>query len=290
MRPLPLHGPLLPRADRAATIRIFRRLPSLFSLANCLHFQPLLVTSAADHRSGRLQSRPGLYVKGVGFGDVDMEAAESLFRCLEQVADPRKARGVRHPFQAIPRLTLPGLVCGQTTMAHIALFARLRWPVLKESPVFARGHPPRAASISRILAGVSYEELQGALSGWAARVAADQEMQAPVDGKRARQSGDAPDNPLVMVNVPAHRPEAVPGPVTGAGETVRTRGAAGPTGPVVLKLSMPEAADHERPVCRAGTVPGHSGPRTGLPGAGQGEPARSAGGIGRGGRRGTGGD
>ena len=49
-----------------------------------------------------------------------MEAAESLFECLEQVPDPRMVRGVRHPFQAILRLTLLGLVCGQTTMAHIA--------------------------------------------------------------------------------------------------------------------------------------------------------------------------
>ena len=32
-----------------------------------------------------------------------MEAAESLFGWLEQVADPRRARGVRHSFQAIPR-------------------------------------------------------------------------------------------------------------------------------------------------------------------------------------------
>ena len=53
-----------------------------------------------------------------------METAESLFKCLEQVPDLRKARGVRHPFQAILRLTLLGLVCGQTTMAHIALLAR----------------------------------------------------------------------------------------------------------------------------------------------------------------------
>ena len=43
-----------------------------------------------------------------------MEAADSLFECLEQVPDPRRARGVRHPFQAILRLTLLGLVCGQT--------------------------------------------------------------------------------------------------------------------------------------------------------------------------------
>ena len=33
---------------------------------------------------------------------------------------------------------------------------------------------------------------------------ADQEVNAPVDGKRARQSGDANGNPPVMVNVLAH--------------------------------------------------------------------------------------
>ena len=60
-------------------------------------------------------------------------AKESLFKCLEQVPDPMDGqRLVRHPFQAILRLTLLGLVCGQTTMAHIALFARMNWPALKE--------------------------------------------------------------------------------------------------------------------------------------------------------------
>ena len=133
-----------------------------------------------------------------------MEAAESLFSCLEQVPDPRRARGVRHPFQAILRLTLLGLVCGQTTMAHIALFARMHWPVLKEPLGFVRDHPPHATTISRTLAGVPGEQLQGALSGWVARVVADQEVNASVDGKWAKQSEDASGNPLVMVNVLAH--------------------------------------------------------------------------------------
>ena len=84
-----------------------------------------------------------------------MEAAESLFGCLKLVPDPRRARGVRHPFQAILRLTLLGLVCGLTTMAHIALFARMHWPVLKEPLGFVRDHPPHATTISRALAGVS---------------------------------------------------------------------------------------------------------------------------------------
>ena len=82
-----------------------------------------------------------------------MEAAESLFECLEQAPDPRRARGVRHPFQAILRLTLLG---------HIALFARLHWPALKEPLGFVRDHPPHATTISRTLSGVSHEQLQGA--------------------------------------------------------------------------------------------------------------------------------
>lgn len=133
-----------------------------------------------------------------------MESTESLFKCLEQVADPRKARGVRHPFQAILRLTLLGLVCGQTNMAHIALFAKMHWPVLKEPLGFVRDHPPHATTISRTLAGVPYEQLQGAMTGWVARVVVDQEVNASVDGKWAKQSEDAKGNPLVMVNVLAH--------------------------------------------------------------------------------------
>ena len=91
-----------------------------------------------------------------------MEAAESLFKCLEQVPDAKKARGVRRPVRAIPRLTLLGLVCGQTTMAHIAIFARMNWSALEEPLGFLRDHSPHASTISRILAGVPYELLQGA--------------------------------------------------------------------------------------------------------------------------------
>ena len=88
-------------------------------------------------------------------------------------------------------------------MSHIALFARMHWPALKEPLSFLRNHPPHATTISRTLAGVPYEQLQGALTGWVARVVADQEVNASVDGKWAKQSEDANGNPLVMVNVPA---------------------------------------------------------------------------------------
>ena len=89
-------------------------------------------------------------------------------------------------------------------MAHIALFARMHWPVLKEPLGFHRDHPPHATTISRTLAGVPYEQLQGVLTGWVARVVGEQKLNASVDGKWAKQLEDAGGNPLMMVNVLAH--------------------------------------------------------------------------------------
>ena len=66
------------------------------------------------------------------------------------------------------------------------------------------GPSPHATTISRTLAGVPYEQLQGSLTEWVARVVADQELNASVDGKWAKQSKDAQGNPLMMVNVLAH--------------------------------------------------------------------------------------
>ena len=80
----------------------------------------------------------------------------------------------------------------------------MNWPALKEPLGFVRDHPPHATTISRTLAGVRCEELQGALTGWVARVVSEKEMYASVDGKWAKQSEDASGNPLVMVNVLAH--------------------------------------------------------------------------------------
>ena len=76
--------------------------------------------------------------------------------------------------------------------------------MLKEPLGFVRDHPPHATTISRTLAGVSYEQLQGALTGWVARVVAEQEVNASVDGKWAKQSEGSHGNPLVMVNVLAN--------------------------------------------------------------------------------------
>ena len=52
--------------------------------------------------------------------------------------------------------------------------------------------------------GSRMSSCRGPLTEWVARVVADQELNASVDGKWAKQSKDAQGNPLMMVNVLAH--------------------------------------------------------------------------------------
>ena len=132
------------------------------------------------------------------------KATEPLFECLEGIKDPRDARGIRHPFQSILRLTVLGLVSGQTTMAHIALFGEKQWGKLKEPLGFTRDRPPHATTISRTLAGISFNELQEAFTKWVQGIVKEKSMNASVDGKWAKQSEDEEGNPLAMVNVFAH--------------------------------------------------------------------------------------
>ena len=153
-------------------------------------------------------------------------AAQSLFHCLEQIPDPRQARGVRHPFQAILRLTLLGLVSGQTTMAHIAWYGRLHWETLRSAfggLGFVRDQAPHATTRSRTLAGVPLAgvplaQLQQAVSDWVAGLASDQARSAAVDGKWAKQSTRIFDQSRGRQSVgdgerAGSRPEIVPGPV-----------------------------------------------------------------------------
>ena len=111
-------------------------------------------------------------------------AAESLFKAWNRY--PRKARGVRHPFQAILRLTLLGLVSGQT-MAHIALFGQLHWQTLKEPLGFIRDRAPHATTISRALAGVPFSNCT-ALIGWVEGMVEDRRIPVEGLGRRRRES------------------------------------------------------------------------------------------------------
>lgn len=122
---------------------------------------------------------------------------------FSQISDPRKARGVRHPFSGIVSLVFLGLLARITEMAVVVRWAEANWEELKEPLGFTRKAPPCASTISRALAGLSLDEFRVAFASWLNTALADQEGRwtAAVDGKTCRQGLDANGSPVQMLNV-----------------------------------------------------------------------------------------
>jgi len=129
----------------------------------------------------------------------------SLLDAFAQVNDPRKPRGVRHPFTPILALAFLGLLCRQTDFACLQRWAADHWGVLKGALGFTREEPPHATTLSRALAGFSLEQFRGAFARWLVTLPqAAAAVTAAVDGKTSKQGHDAQGDPVHMLNVFAH--------------------------------------------------------------------------------------
>ena len=140
-----------------------------------------------------------------------MLATTSLLEVFSRLDDPRKARGVRHPFAGIIALTLLGMLARIREMEVLVRWASVHWDCLKEPLGFDRDEPPCATTISRTLAKCSVDEFQTALNEWLRHHVVEGEGVLAVDGKTSRQGIDSDGNPLHMLNAFVHDVQAVVG-------------------------------------------------------------------------------
>jgi hypothetical protein len=126
--------------------------------------------------------------------------ATTLLEAFGRLEDPRKARGVRHPFAGMVVLTLLGMLARIREMEVLVRWATVNWARLREPLGFDRDEPPCATTFSRTLA-----KCRGAVA---------------VDGKTAKQAVDDDGDPLHMLNAFVHDLQAVVGQwSTGAEKT-----------------------------------------------------------------------
>src|SRR3954463_5984454 len=85
---------------------------------------------------------------------------------FSQIDDPRKRRGVRHPYSSLLALTFLGLLCRQTDLASIQRGAKDHWRTLKDGLGFTRPKPPHATTISRAVARCSLEQFRDVFARW----------------------------------------------------------------------------------------------------------------------------
>jgi len=161
----------------------------------------------------------------------------SLFDALSQIDDPRKARGVRHPYTSLLALTFLGLLCRQTDMAGLQRWAEDHWQTLKGPLGFTRKKPPHATTISRAVAAFSLGQFRDAFARWVTSLSrAPEAVTVAVDGKTSKQGHDAHGDPVHMLNVFAHELNLCLAqfPVTGGK----------PTEPQALKHALKELLGH----------------------------------------------
>jgi hypothetical protein len=160
----------------------------------------------------------------------------SLLDAFAQVDDPRKPRGIRHPFTSMLALAFLGLLCRQTDFASLQRWAADHWGVLKNALGFTRKKPPHATTISRALARFSLEQFRAAFAQWLVTLPQATAVTVAVDGKTSKQGHDAQGDPVHMLNVFAHELGLCLAqfPVTDGK----------PTEPQALKAAMAELLDH----------------------------------------------
>jgi hypothetical protein len=130
-------------------------------------------------------------------------ASEGLAGVFSQVTDPRKARGVRHPFRSILSLVFLGLLARITEMAVVVRWATDHWDELKGPLGFTRDKPPCDTTISRALAKLSVDQFRHMFSQWLKTMLANHQGRwaAAIDGKSCCQGLDANGSPVQMLNV-----------------------------------------------------------------------------------------
>src|SRR3954465_2548075 len=161
----------------------------------------------------------------------------TLLDAFSQIDDPRKARGVRHPYASLLALTFLGLLCRQTDLASIQRWAQDHWRTLKNALGFTRKKPPHATTMSRALARCSLEQFRDVFARWlTSRPETAAAVTVAVDGKTSKQGHDAQGDPIHMLNVFAHDLDLCLAqfPVTDGK----------PTEPQALKHALGELLDH----------------------------------------------
>ena len=130
--------------------------------------------------------------------------ALSLLDRLAELTDPRSRHGRQYPLVPLLALALVAILAGNTSVAAIAQFGRLRRHRLGHALGFHRGTMPCANTLANLFAVLDPDHLDRILGDWLADRHADGWEHIALDGKvlRGSRDGDTPGVHLLAAYAP----------------------------------------------------------------------------------------
>ena len=113
------------------------------------------------------------------------EVGRRLMKALAEVPDPRSARGIRHPLEAIMAMSVCAMLGGARSLYAIAQWGR-EHPELAQTLGFNRERTPCVATLHHVFRRLDVDAFESALSAWAQGALGEEDEAIAVDGKALR--------------------------------------------------------------------------------------------------------
>lgn len=112
----------------------------------------------------------------------------SLWECLCEIKDPRRAAGRRFSLASILSLIIVGTLCGKLSIRAIARWGRRLSPEQLEYIGISRGISPGQTTIHSLLVKLDPSAVETALGKWVKSFSEDSTLHIAIDGKTVRGS------------------------------------------------------------------------------------------------------
>lgn len=115
----------------------------------------------------------------------------SLWECLCEITDPRRAAGRRFSLASILSLLIAGTLCGKLSIRAIARWGKLLSPEQLELIGITRGVSPGQTTIHTLLVRLDPDDIEAALAKWVRSFSDNSSLHIAIDGKSLKASATA---------------------------------------------------------------------------------------------------
>lgn len=120
-----------------------------------------------------------------------MEPLLSLWECLSEIEDPRRAAGRRYSLASILCLIIAGIICGRLTLRAIARWGKRLSNEQLNLIGIGRGVSPGQTTMHTLLTRLDPQKLENALGRWVGSFPEGESMHIAIDGKSVKGSATA---------------------------------------------------------------------------------------------------